>query len=180
MFREEIKIPKDRVAVLIGKKGLEKRKLERKAKAKIKVSREGDVIIEGKDSLLLFDLKLVIKAIGRGFNPEIAENLFREDYALEIVEIKEFSGKSKKKLIRLRGRMIGKKGKARQTIEKLTNTSIVIYGKTVSIIGKIEDVMKAKEAVEYLLSGAPHGHVYGWIERKKRKEKMEKYREEFY
>lgn len=168
VFRQEIKIPKDRIAVLIGKKGSVKRALEKLADAKITVdSQEGDVVVGGEDNLRLFNLKNVIKAIGRGFSPHVAKSLFDEAYIFDLVGIQEYTGKSPKKQKRIKGRLIGTKGKTRELIAKLTNTNIVIYGKTIGIIGLVEDVMLAKEAIEYLLSGAPHGNVYRFLERKR-------------
>ena len=85
-FSYELKIPKDRVAVLIGQKGKIKRDFESQTKTKMKIdSQEGDVILTGKDSLALYSLREVIRAIGRGFNPEIASLLFKQDYVLEII-----------------------------------------------------------------------------------------------
>ena len=103
----------------------------------------------------------------------MALNLVDENYCLEIVNIKDFTGKSKKKLLRIKARVIGTQGKARKLIETLTNTEIVIYGKTVAIIGKIEDTLIAKTAVEKLLSGAPHGNVYNYIEGEFKKRKWQ-------
>ena len=80
-FYYSIRIPKERVGVLIGKNGKEKKELEELTKSKIKVdSKEGYVEIFGKDSILLFTLKEIIRAIGRGFNPEIAMLLLKQDY----------------------------------------------------------------------------------------------------
>ena len=54
-FSYELKIPKDRVAVLIGKKGEIKKKLEKETKTNIEVdSKEGDVFLSGEDGLGLF------------------------------------------------------------------------------------------------------------------------------
>jgi ribosomal RNA assembly protein len=160
---QELSIPKLRVAVLIGTKGTTKKKIESATRTKITISKEGDVIIEG-ESLDCFVTEKVVRAIGRGFNPDVALQLKNEDYVLEVLKITDYVGKSLKKFVRIKARLIGTKGKARKVIEKLTKTSIVIYGKTVSIIGKYEDVIDAKEAVKYLLEGAPHGNVYNFLE----------------
>jgi ribosomal RNA assembly protein len=167
---QELSIPKLRIAVLIGTKGVTKKKIEKVTKTQISISKEGDVIIEG-DSLDCFVAEKVVKAVGRGFNPEVALQLVNEDFVLEVINILDFTGKSEKKFTRIKARLIGTKGKAKQVMENLTNTNIVIYGKTVSIIGKFEDIQIAKEAVEYLLEGAPHGNVYNFVESaiKKRK-----------
>ena len=167
MFTAEIKIPKDRVAVLIGTKGVTKKLIERRTKTKITVNKDGEVFIGGEDSLNVFNTSPIVKAIGRGFNPDIALMLLNEDYRLEIINIQEFTKKSKKKFVRIKARLIGSEGKARKVLEKLTMTDISIYGKTVSIIGKIEDVMLARMGLEKLLKGAPHGNVYKFIELQK-------------
>lgn len=170
MFDYEVKIPKDRIAVLIGKKGLVKNKIQRLTKTKIIIdSKEGDVIVESKDSFAAYSTTLIVKAIGRGFNPNIALLLNREDYSMEIVDITEFTGKSKKKVRRIKARIIGTKGKAWKMVEKLTGCYLSVYGKTVSIIGLVEEVALAKQAVEDLLKGAPYSNVYKFIQDKKKK-----------
>ncbi|MBN1275356.1 RNA-processing protein [Candidatus Woesearchaeota archaeon] len=164
-FSYELKIPKDRIAVLIGPKGLMKKELEEQTKTSIKVdSKEGDVRLFGKDSLALFSLREVVKAIGRGFNPEVAILLLKQDYVIEIIDVSEYS-RQKSHLQRLRGRVIGADGKARVTIENLTETSIVVYGKTISVIGTTERSMLARRAVEALLDGSTHASVYKWLEK---------------
>ncbi len=174
MYAQEIKIPKDRVGVLIGTDGKFKKKLEKQTKTKIIVDSEtGFVTIEGEDSVTLYVMKDVVQAIGRGFSPEIAVDLLKEDYILEIVSIQDYSGKSKKKMDRLRGRVIGTRGKSRNMIERITGAHVSVYGKTVAVVGKIIDAAMAKEAVVSLLSGSPHGNVYKWLQEKKKKQQKE-------
>lgn len=168
VFTQELKIPKDRVGVLVGKKGEIKRWIEKKADVKLIISKEGDVIISGKDNIALYDVKIVVQAIGRGFSPEKAVQLFREETSLEVIDITDYAGKSRKKLDRLRGRVIGENGRARRSVEELTETDISVYGKTVAIIGEIEMAAIARSAVDMLLSGAPHGAVYRMLENKRR------------
>jgi ribosomal RNA assembly protein len=173
-MQEEIKIPKERIAVLIGEKGATKRKLQKKIDVKITVSSEdGDVLLESEDSLKVFVGTNVIRAIGRGFNPEVALKLVDENYTFEIVNIHDFSGKSKKQEERIKSRVIGTNGKARRSIEKMTETRISIYGKTVGIIGKLDDVYLAKRALEKLLQGVPHNNVYKWIDITKERENLQ-------
>lgn len=168
---EELKIPKERIAVLIGERGATKRKIQKLTNTKITVSsQEGDVLIEGEDSYQLYLTKNIIKAIGRGFNPETALKLLKEDFTFDIININEFSGKSKKQEERIKSRVIGKEGKARITLEKMTNTSISIFGKTVGVIGNLEDVYLAKKALDKLLNGSPHSNVYKFIEREKERQ----------
>lgn len=164
MYSDEIKIPKERIAVLVGTKGIEKRRLQKKMNVKIEVdSVEGDVLILGEESVNVYNMKQVIKAIGRGFNPEIAEWLLKDDYAMEIIDIMDYCRKSKNDLVRVRARLIGTQGKARKSIEAMTKTRIVVYGKTVCIIGPYERVDITRQAIVNLLNGAPHSHVYKYI-----------------
>ncbi|GIU70395.1 MAG: RNA-processing protein [Candidatus Woesearchaeota archaeon] len=167
-YSYELKISKDRIAVLIGSKGETKKELESITDCKINVdSKEGDVIITGKDPISLFSLKEVIRAIARGFNPELSKQLLKQDYILEIISLNDYS-KEKNHQLRLKGRVIGMEGKARHTIEDLTECHISVYGKTISIIGKIEMVGLCKRALETLLAGTPHSNVYKWLEKQRK------------
>ncbi len=166
-FRYEIKIPKIRIAVLIGRKGTVKKRLEEETNTKIIVdSKEGEVFVKGKDAVSLYNTNQMITAIGRGFNPEIAELLLKNDYCFELISLNSYT-KERKDLLRIKGRLIGTKGKCRKTIEQLTDCHISIYGKTIGIIGLIENVNIARRAIEQLLKGSPHSHVYKWLEKKR-------------
>lgn len=169
MDSQELKIPVDRVAVLIGKNGEVKKRIESNMHVRLEIhSEEGDVVVSGEDSVRVYETLNIIKAIGRGFNPEIAELLYDEENTLELISISDFSGNSQKKLLRLRGRVIGQEGKSRKMIESLTETYISVYGKTIALIGKVEAVAMSRQAIEMLLEGAPHGNVYKWLEDKRR------------
>ncbi|HDP74193.1 MAG TPA: RNA-processing protein [Candidatus Woesearchaeota archaeon] len=168
-YSDEVRIPKERVAVLIGKKGSEKKELEQAGNSRLQVdSKEGFVRISSKDPVRVMQMHDVVLAVGRGFNPQIARLLFKTDYVLEVLDIEAYS-RSKNKSIRLKGRVIGEEGKARRIIEELTETYISVFGKTISIIGQAYNVSICRRAVESLLSGSPHSSVYFWLE-KKRKE----------
>ncbi|MBS3097264.1 RNA-processing protein [Candidatus Woesearchaeota archaeon] len=165
----ELRVPKDRVAVLIGKDGKVKKEIELDTKTKISIdSKEGDIFITGEDALGLYNAREVVKAVGRGFNPEVALLLLKPDYSFEMIDVQEYAGKSKEKLLRLKGRVIGEEGKSRRIIEELTESYVSIYGKTVSVIGSIESVAIAKQAIESLLKGATHASVYKFLEKKRR------------
>ncbi len=173
-FSYDIKIPKDRIAVLIGKSGQIKKEIEEATHSKLIIdSEEGDVIVEGDDPLQLFSTKNIIRAIARGFNPEVAMRLLNSDYAFELIEVKEYA-KNPVHIPRLKGRVIGQEGKTRQLIEELTDTNICVYGKTIGIIGAVDKTGIAQRAVEALLSGSPHANVYTWLERQRKKSLVDK------
>jgi len=168
-YSYELKIPKERIAVLIGQNGDVKNDIEDSTHCRINIdSKEGDVIILGEDTLGMFTAREIIKAIARGFSPEHAKLLLKQDHILEIINIQDYAGKSKNKSIRLKGRVIGSEGKSRKLVEEMTETYISVYGKTISILGRPENVTSARKAVESLLAGSPHASVYKWLEKKRR------------
>lgn len=166
-FRYELRIPKERIAVLIGKEGETKKWIEDSTKTKLEIdSAEGDVIVSGGDALSLYSTKDMILAIGRGFNPDIVKTLLKPDYAFEAIHLPDYVKETH--LERVRGRIIGSAGKTRRIIEDLTDTNLCVYGKTVSLIGRHENIMIAKRAIESLLKGSPHSSVYTWLEKQRR------------
>lgn len=172
-FMYLLRIPKDRVAVLIGKKGETKQKIEQETKTKLKIdSKEGEVEVSGEDAVGLYTSREIIQAIGRGFNPDFALLLLKQDYVFEQIDIGEYL-KTRNSMQRLKGRVIGTEGKARKYIQEMTDTHISVYGKTIGIIGESEDASIARQAIESLLKGSQHSNVYHWLE-KKRKERKRK------
>ena len=88
----ELKIPKQRIAVLVGKRGTIKKGIEELTDTKIKIdSKEGDIFITGKDNLKLYSCQTIIKAIARGFNPEKAQLLLKTDYTFEVIDISDYA-----------------------------------------------------------------------------------------
>ena len=175
VYTYNMKIPKDRIAALIGVKGASKRELEGHCRAKIAVdSKEGDIVLTGRDAIKLYELREVIKAIGRGFSPEHAMLLLRADYMLDLINLRDYGADNKNKLMRIRSRVIGTGGKARRTIETLTDTNLSVYGKTIGILGEVDKVGNAKRAIEMIISGSMHSTVYKWLEGQRRKARLER------
>ncbi|MEK6849686.1 MAG: KH domain-containing protein [Nanoarchaeota archaeon] len=163
-FAYTLRIPKDRIAVLIGTKGESKRELEKYTKTKIAVdSAEGTVTISGGEALDLYVSREIVMAIGRGFSPELARLLLKPDYGVEILSVRDYA-RNDADATRIKGRVIGEDGKSRKIIEELTGVSITVYGKTIGLIGELESLAGARKAVESLLSGQPHASVYKWLE----------------
>jgi ribosomal RNA assembly protein len=170
-FSYDLKIPKDRIGVLVGKGGEIKRILERDTECKIDIdSKEGEVFIFGTDGLKLFIAKNIISAIARGFNPQVAIQLLKPDFNFELIDLNDFGRKDQH--LRLKGRVIGREGNSRALIEEFTNCQVCVYGKTVGIIGRVEYVEIAKRACVSLLEGATHATVYKWLEKKRRQLKI--------
>ena len=59
----------------------------------------------------------------------------------------------------------------------MADVDMAVYGKTVSLIGKLENIMIAKEAIEMILNGSRHKSVYSFLENKKRERKVKEFKE---
>lgn len=147
----------DRVGVLIGKHGETKRLLEKRLGVELDIQNES-IHIKG-DADKEFFAKDVIKAIGRGFSPEKALLLTKEEYNLEIIDLDHFFS-TKNSKIRIKGRIIGKEGKVKKRIEEITDSYISVYGDTVSIIAPYYSMSYVKEIIELILKGAKHSTIF--------------------
>ena len=177
---EYLKIPREKVGVVIGKNGITKDEIENLTKTEIIVDSEaGTVAIspteETEDPLSVWKARYIVKAIGRGFNPEISVKLMGDETILEIINLPDYVGKSKKAILRQKARIIGKEGRTKDIITDMTGVDISIYGKTVAIIGDMEQIHIAKEAVEMILNGVRHKTVYAFLERKTRDMKIKQF-----
>ncbi len=132
----------------------------------VKFSANEEVAIEGEDSLIVMRTKEIIRAFGRGFDFDDALNLVDEDYILEVITVSDF-GRSRNRQIVLKGRIIGTGKKSKNIIEKCSGAKIAVYGKTVSVLGKWENVRLAREAIEMLLRGAKHTTVFRFLKERK-------------
>ena len=129
------------------------------------------------DPLGVWNANHIVKAVARGFNPEVALKLVSDDIYLEVISLPLYIGKSKKALARYKGRIIGKDGKTREIIMEMAEVDMAIYGKTVSLIGEMDNIMIAKEAIEMILNGSRHKSVYGFLEHKKEDLKMKEFKD---
>jgi len=166
---EHIKIPLDRVAVLVGPKGSIKELIEEKSTTSINIeSSSGTVeIMEAKDPIKGMRAREVVHAIARGFSPEKATRLFDDDNLMfETIDLSNIA-RTEKDMERLKGRIIGRAGKTREVFEEITNVRLSVYGKTISIIGYPEQNAVARAGIDMLLKGSTHGPVYKFLEKKR-------------
>ncbi len=166
---EYIKVPIERIAVIVGPKGSTKELIEEKSTATLNIDSEsgGVEICDPEDALKGMRAREVVHAIASGFSPEKALKLFdNEGLMFETIDLSNIA-RTEKDLERIKGRIIGSGGKTRDLFENLTNTNISVYGKTVSLIGYPEQNTVARKGIDMLLEGAAHGPVYRFLERKK-------------
>jgi|TARA_B100002003_G_C14154739_1_gene555765 ribosomal RNA assembly protein len=172
------KVPLSRVAVLIGKKGKVKIEIEKRLGVSLNINNtSATVSIENKggDELAEWRCKDIVRAIGKGFSPQNAMKLCKEDYSLAVINLEDIVGRSDKALKRQKGRVIGREGKTRRYIEESTKALISIYGKSVAIIGTYEEIQVAKKGIVMLASGSPHGVVYKTLQFKARELKERRF-----
>ena len=170
-LEELVLIPKNRVGALIGEEGKTKKLIQNKTKTRIKIdSKTGEITLEAeqKHSEKFQKALSIVKAIGRGFSPQNALLLLKEENFLEIIELEEFTGKSPKLMHSKKSRVIGSEGKIRDKIEKSTGAKVSVFGKTIAIIGELEAIEKAKHAIQILLEGASHDSMNSYLMKEER------------
>ena len=175
-----VRIPKERVGVLVGPEGKVKQYIEEKLMVELQIESEaGGVSIvlseNTKDPTMLFKARDVVTAIGRGFSPEYAFRLIRnEDDIFDFIDLRTIFGRSESDIKRIKGRIIGANGKTRGLIEQLTEANVVVYGHTIGIIGTFGQVDVARNAVQMLINGNQHHSVYKYLQKKRSDFKKEK------
>ncbi|MDP6156358.1 MAG: KH domain-containing protein [Candidatus Thermoplasmatota archaeon] len=173
-----LKIPHERIPILVGTNGEVKREIEIKTGIRVLIdSEEGTVDLDetfAKDPLFALKVRDVVKAIARGFSPEKAMDIIELDLYFALVDIREYTGKKPKRIREMKGRMIGKEGKTKRIIEQLGDCKLSIYGHTVAIIGDYVGIDISRTAVDMVLSGSKHASVYGYLERKRREARTSK------
>jgi ribosomal RNA assembly protein len=174
-----VRIPKDRVGILIGEEGKVKKYIEERLNVKIDVDSEGSVTItlteKAPDPSVLLKAKDVVTAIGRGFAPEATYRLIRnEDEIFDMIDLRQVFGRSESDVKRVKGRIIGTDGKTRRLIEELTEANVAVYGHTVGFIGSFTQVDAARNAAQMIIEGCQHQTVYRYLQRKRTELKKEK------
>ncbi|MBP8624553.1 MAG: RNA-processing protein [Methanothrix sp.] len=164
----DIKIPEERIGVLVGPGGSMKRLIEEKTKTTLEIDSETGTISIASPEDPLQGLRVLdlVKAIGRGFSPERALCILDDEMLmLDILDLSKILG-TKSDMARVKGRIIGKDGRSRVIMERLSGAKVSVYGKTVALLGYPQQIRVARAAIEMLLDGAPHGNVYSFLEKK--------------
>ncbi len=176
-----IKIPRERVPVLIGTRGSTKKRIEHMGKSKLEVDSDSGVVqvLQYDDPILTMLTTNVVKAIGRGFNPEKAEALYNPDMQLIVISLRDFAKPGSRRMEDIKGRIIGRAGKTRRIIEELSSSFISVYGDTVSVIADHVSLSYSIEAVQMIIQGKRQRTVYQYLEKKFRELKFRRLEESF-
>jgi rRNA processing protein Krr1/Pno1 len=134
----------------------------------VKIQRKGDIFYinsKPEDEYLVADF---FEAINLDFGIQKALSI-KEGAVFTKINIKDVKKISNPKAIR--ARIIGKHGKAIETLENLTHCYIKLKDNTVGIIGMPEDIEKAEFAINRLTHGTKHGNIYAHLEKQNSDEK---------
>jgi RNA-binding protein PNO1 len=102
-----------------------------------------------------------VHAFVLGFEVADAVALLRlEDLYVECFEVKDVKTLRGEHLARCVGRLAGKGGKTKFTVENATRTRIVIADTRIHILGSFQNIRVARDALCALILGSPAGKVY--------------------
>jgi ribosomal RNA assembly protein len=155
------KIPEERVEKL--QKNLDRFKKALNCEIVIK---DNQVVITSQNSFNEYIARNVIIAFGRGFSIDDALELCREDKYFKLIELQDYA-KNRNQLVRIKSRVIGRKGRVKKEIERLTGAKIAIYGKTIALIGGEQELKSAEDALIRIITGSKQSNVLRLLQLKK-------------
>ncbi len=171
------RVPKNRIAVLIGKGGQTRKMLEEISGAELDIdSQTGEVMAEWKeepDPVVRMKMPDVVLAIGRGLAPSRAIQLIQDDVFLRMYDIREWVGRQPNQTRRMRSRLIGRNGRIRSLIEEISNCEMAIHGSTVLVIGDRDGITLAGPAIEGILRGSEHSTILHGLEQDRKRMRMQ-------
>jgi arCOG04150 universal archaeal KH domain protein len=160
---ERVYIPKARI-LLLARNSSMLRELERLAGCRLSLDiGEHCVDIYGEGAFSEYLSKGMVTAYGRGFDLKEASKLLIDDYYIKIIDLKDWT-RNKDRIKRIKSRIIGTSGRAKARIEQESSSHISVYGETIAIIGKLDQIGEAEAAIETIIKGGSHRLAYKRLE----------------
>ncbi|MSS74908.1 hypothetical protein EXS73_01705 [Candidatus Pacearchaeota archaeon] len=121
-----------------------------------KVTYHGEAVYE-------YTAELVLQAMAFGFSAKQALQLLEPDTTFKVIAMKHFT--RRKDMEEVRGRVIGKEGKTKRTIENISDTELIISNNDIGILGRSIQVEAAIVALGNLIRGTKEANTYAFLER---------------
>lgn len=160
---EHLLIPHKRAA-LLDKKTLDM--LRERLGCRIELA-DNDLTIEG-EPYNEYNAKNVLQAFARGFDLNKAFRLLNDDIFFQQINLKELF-RNRDQIMRVKARVIGEKGRAKEYIESVSGADIAVFGGTVSTIGTVDELKVANAAIQVLVDGGMHKTAYIVMDKEKQK-----------
>ncbi len=122
------------------------------------------------DTVKSYEAEMILEALNFGFDVESALMLTDEDVQFRKLPIKSFT--RRKNMEEVRGRIIGKEGKSRRTVEQISGCAVIVGETEVAIIGSAENIDAATTGVINLIRGSKHSNVYHYLEQSNTRKKQ--------
>lgn len=132
----------------------------------IKISSKGKTLIISGGQTDEYIAREIFDAVEAGFPIKIALLLAEPDYILEKINIKNLTKRQNLGLIR--ARIIGKEGGTIELLGKLSDCFLKLRDNVIYIIGYMENIKIARNAVEKLIQGSKQSSVYAYLEKQRK------------
>lgn len=129
--------------------------------------RDGKEVVITGDPFDEYNAKNVMQAFARGFDIDTACRLLSDDYYFKTIDLKDIFSK-KERIQRIKARIIGKEGRAKEYMQSISGAELSIYGDTVSVIGTVDEMRIISAALDILIEGGTHKKAYVVMEKTKR------------
>jgi len=137
----------------------------------IKLTNKGKLVFVDGSADNEFTALQALEAINTGFSTYKSLSLKNEKIIFQKLNIKDLT--KRQDLERVRGRIIGTKGKTLQTLHNLTNCEISLQDNFIGLIGDAEYMEDAMQALTSLVQGSKQGNIYARLEKQKKKKRVQ-------
>ena len=142
---------------------LKRTKAEIERAFKVKIDIKGRQITIDGEAVDEFEAAQVVEAVGFGFSTKKALLLKGPEYTFRRISIKDFT--RRKNLEDVRGRIIGRQGKTKKTIQDISGVYLELNNNEVGLIGPTEDIEQETAALTNLIRGTKQANVYQKFEK---------------